>query len=423
MGHILQDVFGVTIGVPLTYVERTGVDDEFREALKRRKHIVVYGGSKQGKTCLRKHCLSSEDSVVVQCTSAVDLASLHTSILRAAGYKTPASEKRKAASTSSVEGKAGARIFGIGADLGTETSKEISEEAEYTSLSVDLTNASDVVAALADVGFSKWIILEDFHYLSLETQKAVAEILKTYYEASELCFIIVGVWRDEGRLIALNGDLVGRIVEVDADRWRDGELLEVLQLGERLLQFQFDRDFAAQLAYYAHNFVYILQEACYNVCFDAGITEEQEGDDPIVVGEGRRGDVEILEVLSKQDGRYQAFIADFARGFQDTTLEIYKWLIHAIVTENIQNLEDGIRASEVCKRVQHIHPLGQDLNPGNVTQALKSMVHLQTSKGIRPILIDYDRAARRVHIVDRGFLLWLRNLTQLGHVQVPLPIS
>lgn len=50
---------------------------------------------------------------------------------------------------------------------------------------------------------------------------------------------------------------------------------------------------------------------------------------------------------------------------------------------------------------------GAKLNQGNITQALSSSGSLQSEKGIRPIVIDYDGTNRNLHVVDKGFLLWL----------------
>jgi hypothetical protein len=47
------DVFGVSREIPLTYVERTNVDNKLLENLTRDKHVIIYGSSKQGKTCRR----------------------------------------------------------------------------------------------------------------------------------------------------------------------------------------------------------------------------------------------------------------------------------------------------------------------------------------------------------------------------------
>lgn len=55
--HKTRDVFGITRGLPLNYVTRNDVDGKFIDSLTREKHLIVHGGSKQGKTSLRKYNL------------------------------------------------------------------------------------------------------------------------------------------------------------------------------------------------------------------------------------------------------------------------------------------------------------------------------------------------------------------------------
>ena len=416
----LEDVFGVGRDVPLSYVERADVDPAFRRALRRRKHIVLYGGSKQGKTCLRKHCLEPNESVVLQCSSVMDFRTLQASILKAARYKKIRTEHHKNASRGTLEGQAGVKVLGIGAQVEGRREREESRDLLFEYPDIDLANPNDIIAALDDIGFTKRVVLEDFHYLSRSTQKQFADTLKAYFEGSEICFIVVGVWRDQNRLVALNGDLLGRVDEIDVDRWRETELAQVVEKGAEHLKITISGDFAHDLAYQCRGFVYVIQEVCYNVCAEQGIVNDQST--VPVVGTGLRADREILEILSRQDGRYLSLICEIARGFQRTSLEIYKWLIYSILTCDVSKLEEGVSASELQERVSDIHPLGMQLNPGNVTQAVKSLVQLQNSKGIRPLVFDYDPTARILHIVDRGLLLWLRNLASLGHVEIPLPV-
>ena len=53
---------------------------------------------------------------------------------------------------------------------------------------------NDIIAALNQINFKKFIVLEDFHYLPVETQKDFSVALKAFHENSDLCFIVIGVW-------------------------------------------------------------------------------------------------------------------------------------------------------------------------------------------------------------------------------------
>src|SRR4051794_26154396 len=84
--HRLDEVYGVARDVPINYVDRDSVDGTFVSSLARDKHIVVFGSSKQGKTCLRKNTLRDDDYIVVTCSNKWNLSALHSAILKQAGY-------------------------------------------------------------------------------------------------------------------------------------------------------------------------------------------------------------------------------------------------------------------------------------------------------------------------------------------------
>ena len=61
----LEDVFGVSGKQVGSYVERKQVDDQFIDALRTDKQIIVYGASKQGKTALAKKYIDYEENIVI----------------------------------------------------------------------------------------------------------------------------------------------------------------------------------------------------------------------------------------------------------------------------------------------------------------------------------------------------------------------
>jgi len=81
--HKTADVFGVSRDLPITYIERDDVDDKLLDNLTRDKHVIIYGSSKQGKTCLRRHCLQEDDYILIQCQNTWDVGKLSEAILKA----------------------------------------------------------------------------------------------------------------------------------------------------------------------------------------------------------------------------------------------------------------------------------------------------------------------------------------------------
>jgi len=422
ISHTVGDVFGIQRDLPLNYVDRKEVDELFIDSLSRKKHIVIYGSSKQGKTSLRKHCLSETDYISVHCSNKWNLAALHASILKAAGYEVTASKTKTTSGDFKITAEAKGSLFGLASTKGgMEAEGGKSTETVIEPLELDPTDVNDIIKALNQ--FKQFIVLEDFHYLPLETQKDFAIALKAFHEQSSLCFIIIGVWLEENRLTVYNGDLTGRVIGINADQWSDEQLNNVISAGEALLNISFATSFKESLLGSCFDSVSIVQEACYIACKNENINSTNIKYQEDV---GANADVKdiILKVVSQQTGRYNSFITNFSVGFQSSELEMYKWLLYPVLTSTSQDLESGLRYNNITKILKENHPKGKDLNPGNITQALLNIASLQVQKGITPIVLDYDQTNLRLNVVDRGFLIWRDNQdlnATLGMAGLPIP--
>jgi hypothetical protein len=404
--HRASDVYGIGRDLPLNYVARKSVDEYFVANLTRDKHVIIYGSSKQGKTSLRKNCLKDEDYIVVHCSNKWAVGDLHAAILKRAGYEVTQSNTKTTSGKNKIIAAFKATVLGIGVEAGGEKEQGHSSETTTAPLELDPEDVNDVITALS--GFKQFIVLEDFHYLPIETQKDFSVALKAFHEQSKLCFIIVGVWLEEGRLAVYNGDLTGRIVCVNADRWTKEELREVIAAGEALLNIAFAAEFKDSVVAGCLDSVYIVQEACYQACLSKGIHFSQEKQ---LLAVGADVDVPALirEVVNQQTGRYNSFITLFAGGFQETALQMFKWLLYPVLTASVSDLEAGLTYRHMRDVLRLHHPEGQALNIGNLTQALQSTASLQVKKDIKPIVLDYDQTNLKLNVVDRGFLIWMAN--------------
>ncbi|ENY73606.1 hypothetical protein G114_01079 [Aeromonas diversa CDC 2478-85] len=404
--HRTADVYGIGRDLPLNYVSREAVDEFFVTNLTRDKHLIIYGSSKQGKTSLRKHCLKDDDYIVVHCSNKWSIAELHSAILKRVGYEVTQSTTKTTSGKNKIIAGFKAGVLGVGVETGGDKETTSSSSKTTAPLELDPEDVNDIIGALGE--FNRFVVLEDFHYLPIETQKDFAVALKAFHEQSKLCFIIVGVWLEEGRLTVYNGDLTGRIVGVNADQWTADELREVISVGESLLNISFAESFKSAVLSGCLDSVYIVQEACYQACIAEKINFTQ---DKHLTDVGADIDVHALiqQVVNQQTGRYNSFITLFAGGFQETALQMYKWLLYPVLTASTDVLGDGLTYRYMRDLLRQHHPEGQSLNLGNLTQALQSVASLQVKKDIKPIVLDYDQTNLKLNVVDRGFLIWLAN--------------
>lgn len=427
--HTTDAVFGVSRDLPLNYVSRDAVDGKFVDSLARQQHIVIYGSSKQGKTSLRKACLADADYVVISCQNRWTLSELHAAILKECGFTVRQSTEKSVSGKhkviAEVEAKAKIPFLTEGGGKGGYEYERNSETTEIRApLELDPEDTNDIIRALAEVEFGKYIVLEDFHYLPDETQKDFSFALKTFHEKSRISFIIVGVWREENRLIGFNGDLTDRVLSVDVDTWTGDSLVEVIRTGGQLLNVEFHPAFIDGLLQRCFDSVHIVQEACRRVCRAEGVTETS--DERKTIGEHADITALVSTVVDEQAARYRSFLDRFADGFQETDLEMPKWIVYSLLCSSVEQLEKGIRLRRISKLIKASHPKGGGLNNGNITQVLNSSTSLQNKKGTRPLVIDYDSANTSLHVVDKGFLIWLSSQDVnelLDDLELPAPVE
>ena len=146
----LTDVYGNTRKIPLTYFVRNNIDNRFVNDLTRDKHIVLHGGSKQGKSCLRKYHVSDEECIIIQCTRDYSLESLYEQLLRNAEIEYQVSSQTTTKGVHKITAKVGgegklpfiAKATGEG---GYEYDKENQEQNNLQTLEIDPTEPNDIV--------------------------------------------------------------------------------------------------------------------------------------------------------------------------------------------------------------------------------------------------------------------------------------
>ncbi|WP_337914390.1 hypothetical protein [Vibrio cholerae] len=397
---LVDEVFRTSRDLPQNYISRSHVDDLFVESLAKQTHIVVHGSSKQGKTSLRKKNLLESDYIVLTCSNNWNIADINESILKRAGYQITISESKTIKGTSKVSLSISLNDTKIGSDISMELAKQINKK----NLELDLENTNDVISALKEIDFNKYIVLEDFHYLRVDTQVDFSIALKAYHEESPLCFIIIGVWLEDDRLTTFNGDLAGRIVSINADEWLDENIDELFAVSEALLNISFSNGFKESVKQKCNGSIFLVQQLCMKVCETHGISKTQQ--ELTEVAKNIDITEEIKSVLNMHTGRFTKFLMDFSSGFQPTELELYKWILFALITIDEKYLLEGLPIQALKRQIQLAHPKKSEVSLKKLSGALNKAVDLQLANRTKPIVFEYDSNRSRVKVVDKSFLLW-----------------
>ena len=406
----LEEVFGVSRNIPESYISRKNVDDSFTDSLGEKKHTIIFGSSKQGKTCLRKRHLRESRYITLHCNNQLDLKSLHAQILKLAGYEITLHETKSLNGNITTDFEAGINLL-VQAKAKLSLSASGEKSKTTSPLTIDLASTNDIIIALKQIEFDKIILLEDFHYLDIKTQIDFSNCLKAYYDESNLRFIIIGVWLDENKLITFNGDLAGRIVSINSDKWGFDDLKELIDNGSELLNIEFDKDLVEQIIEESFDNVYFVQELCARVCKEYKIKKTftkltEGGSQRFLISQVSSLTNFSREIVNQHSGRYNKFIVQLSSFSQKTPL-ISRCITEYLISCDTSVLQDGIAIRKLLEYIQEQLHENPRIEESFLISILEKVIPFQFENGIKPIIIDFDSGIKKLNIVDKEFIIWL----------------
>jgi hypothetical protein len=404
---ILQKVFGIATHVNQdSYIDRGGLDNKLGYYLRTERHVAIHGDSKQGKSWLRGNLLTEDDTLVVQCQPE----SSPESILREALGQLGLNVELKRTGMTQFEGQLDVDATGevgnfllgkMKAEAGISVGGSKAETVERQPVGQQMTDLSWIARALKASG--KRLVVEDFHYVTEENRKAFSFTLKALGDYG-VYVILVGIWPEDHMLTYYNGNLDGRVEDLQLV-WDDADLDAVLDKGSKALNITMTESLRVALVADAHGNVGLVQRLAEQVCIKAEIWERQ--DEPRTIDVGEELEAARQEVSDQMKSRYDAFADDFVRGMKRMKegLAVYKHLLRAFTASKSDELTEGIDSSDLLERIQKSHP-DPPIRGSDLTQALDRVDRLQIKIGVQPPVLTYNHDRRRLFLADRSFLFY-----------------
>lgn len=396
-----NDVFGVSPEVKeASYVDRALLDSRIKKLLRRNKHVALNGSSKNGKSWLRQKCIVNAN--VVQCRLGKTINDIFREALGNIGVilEIEKTTEHNMSGKLSVNGEAGFKLLAkvMGSIEGEISGKEI---LSY-SLKVDLNNLKLIADLLKESG--KMLVIEDFHYLSIDERKKMAFDLKTLWDY-ECYVVIVGIWTQTNLLTSLNPDLSGRIEEVSIT-WSDTDLEEVIKKGSEALNITVSDEIRESIVKDSFGNVGVLQSLMLYLVADVYEIEQSVAQQEGVYIDNKGKYNEAARMYADQlDGVYQQFAKSVSKGIrnrQDST-GIYAYSMKIIMEASDQELIEGLSRDKIYNEA---HALESRIQKGNLKIILGKLEEIQVDSEYRGLVVGYDESTDSVFVVDRQLLFY-----------------
>lgn len=431
MTYQTTEVFGVKSTLIKSYIEREAVDNKFKSALKDGNEVIVYGSSKQGKTSLILKHLQPEDYIKVECSPQTEAVDIYKSVLRQLDIGYVESETYENSQEIGAKVSGGFKIkipFWGESGLNSEVNGKQADASSATTLYVEynLALAQDFSELLIKKGVEKYIVLENFHYLTLDVQESLAYDLRTFQD-KHIVFIVLGIWREANRLVQFNGDLLDRVTEVPVEPWDEQDFEKVLVKGGSLLNVDFSV-VRRRLIDDSFDSVGVVQEIAKLCCIYAGVNSTAK--DKVFIKH------EHLDQALKQKAKdygvrhirnFESFVDVRVRTSSQSgkpSLAFPYYIVKLLLTKKFDDIQKGLTRSVLLDEIRKIHHRPDDVRSGDLGAFLHNMTQHQIAKKIQPPFVDYDRAGKVMKIIDSSLYFFLKNCDREEILEdIPNPID
>ena len=271
------EVFTPTSFPTHTYVERAELHNErlLREWMRSSTQVAsISGPSKAGKTVLVQRVVGEDNLITVSGASVRSPDQLWERVLDWWGEPHATTATTATASTDAQTHERGVTVGipGTGA-AGKHMSTTSLVGTDTTQATVNRRGLVQVVHEIAHSPYT--ILLDDFHYIPAQIQGDVAQQIKDAASRGvRICVASVPVKADN--LVRALPELRGRVLAIDLDYWRHGDLIEIAKLGCPRLGLEVDSASLHMFAREAAGSPQLMQSICLWMCNHLGVRETAE---------------------------------------------------------------------------------------------------------------------------------------------------
>ena len=415
----LNEVFTPGGQPSITYVSRAGLNIEaaLKKAVSQRNIIVsLTGPTKSGKTVLCRNVLQNFAHVWIEGGQIKSEPGLWERICYELNYPREIMKKRIDGGTVSAGVSAGAEVGVPGnkasfvVTLGGSKLHSAEVDRSYT---IDAMHTALEHLTKNDI----CLVIDDFHYIPEEARASIIRTLKgAVFNGMKI--VLLSTPHRAFEAIKAEAEITGRFKHVTMPSWGKTDLSEIANVGFKALNVTCDHKIVDAFAREAQGSPLLMQQFCWNICYDSGISESS------LLGSKINPAFDVTGIFNEvaHDSGLPTY-EKFARGPQSRTdrmprplvgggeADIYEAILLAIaVTGPKEKLTyDQIRASLNSVLADKIP---QKLEVSNALNHLAT-IDEKENKGARAI--DWDSKMLELVITDPFFRFYLRWKVKLPH--------
>ena len=406
------DVFK-TQGVPThTYVSVSDgtVEDQLETAITSKGTIcLVTGPSKTGKTTLVASVCKSLHLIplTIRCTQDLSPEQFWRQALEQLDFSRVTLSQKEISTKTKIGTEIGGKIgWGwlaqmTGKVTGALTKKRSEQTAKERILAAP--GPEHLIPVLKYLGHL--LVVEDFHYLSQETQTSVFQQWKVFVDG-EVSVAILGTTHRAADLAFANKDLLGRIYHLEISTWTHEDLSKIAKKGFSTLKVRIDPSVIAKIADESVGLPLLTQAICLELALSRKILEEGSKEIELKID---KSDVFSLltSVARKRFGPLEVVYERISKGLRTRKKRKYNTYECLLLVFTLDPIVYQLAFKDIEARLNDL-PLKPEARPPalSLKSALARLAQLQSRMEVN--VLEWYPKDEKLYIIEPSFLFYLR---------------
>lgn len=248
------------------------------------------------------------------------------------------------------------------------------------------------------------LVVEDFHYLTPDTQKTIFQSWKAFVD-NQVTVIVVGTTHHAVDIANSNKDLVGRIAHIESTTWNPNDLSKIIEKGFDFLGIRKRSEVLNVVPKESAGLPIIVQQVCAQLIFNE-IGFELPAKNP-KMGFSESDVREALNHVATR--RYNTMKTYYETLIHGPRKRARKYDTYALILAcfTIGDLKFSLSRYEIDDRLQKL-PIGKsDIPPtASVNSTLGALEKFQKRRNIE--LLEWMPQTKTLYILELAFLFYLR---------------
>jgi len=257
---------------------------------------------------------------------------------------------------------------------------------------------------------TKFIVIDDFHFLASSTRYEIARNLKLLHEKN-IRFILIGISSSAEEMVGVDGELGIRNDPFELKTQTDDFVIKLIELGTSLLNIRFDENSIKQIVAASNNVPSVVHVICRIALLNNAIYETQKELTPVSV------DIKQLknEIVRIFDSKYFNKIVALTKGKQQarSVHNTYFDIISTIATDNKSEISVEFLYDKI------VRPIGDPKDRGKKSASfyncLNNLEDIIEENSVHD-LVHYNKTGKSISIEDPSLRFYL-NLLDLDKLK------